>query len=139
MDYVETACSDLASDHPVASRAAAISGQISFLQADFSSAEESFRRAGESATDERDAAEAAYGLATASIFGEKKTAAAAVDVLRDCRGRSPVDLLRFISSELALRLLGGTATGLSGNLHLDTVRQALPRSTIRACGQTWLT
>src|SRR5207244_2457907 len=98
-----------------------------FLQADFSSAEGSFRRAGETATDERDAAEAAYGLATASIFGEKRTAAAAVEALRHFHGRSPVDLLRFISSELALRLLGGTATGLSGNLHLDTARQALPQ------------
>jgi ATP/maltotriose-dependent transcriptional regulator MalT len=127
MDHLETACSDLPSNHPLASRAAAMSGQISFLQAGFSSAEESFRRAGESANDERDAAEAAYGLATASIFGEKKTAAAAVETLRDCHGRSPVDLLRFISSELALRLLGGTASGLSGNLHLDTARQALPQ------------
>ena len=125
VDFIEAARPAFPSDHPVASRASAISGQISFLQADFSSAEESFRRAGESASDERDAAEAAYGLATASIFGEKRTAATAVETLRESRGRSPVDLFRFISSEIALRLLGGTSTGLSGNLHIDTARQAL--------------
>jgi LuxR family maltose regulon positive regulatory protein len=125
VDFIESARSGLSPEHPLASRVAAISGQISFLQADFSSAEESFRLAGEFSTDERDSAEAAHGLATASIFGEKASAPATVEALRKVRSRSPVDLMRFVSSEVALRCLGGHPAGLSGNLHLDTARQAL--------------
>jgi LuxR family maltose regulon positive regulatory protein len=127
VDYVDAAKSGLTPDHPLASRVSAISGQVSFLQADFSSAEHSFRLAGDFATDERDSAEAAHGLANASIFGEKTTAAATVETLRKVRSRSPIDLMRFISSEIALRLLGGHQAGLSGNLHIDAARLALSR------------
>ena len=45
VDFAESAQTYLSSDQPMASRASAISGQISFLQADFLSAEESFRQA----------------------------------------------------------------------------------------------
>jgi ATP/maltotriose-dependent transcriptional regulator MalT len=125
VDLAEAASSSLPSQHPLASRVAAISGQISFLQGDFSSAETSFRSAGAFAGDDRDFAEAAYGLALASIFGEKSTAAEAAEAVRQARSRSPVDQLRFVSTELALRVVGKHPGGLSGNLHLDTARQAL--------------
>ena len=125
VDLAESAGSSALSDHPLASRVAAISGQISFLQGDFSSAEASFRSAGVCAKDDRDSAEAAYGLATASIFGEKSTAAEAVETVRQARSRSPIDQLRFISSEVALRVIGKHPDGLAGNLHIDTARQAL--------------
>jgi ATP/maltotriose-dependent transcriptional regulator MalT len=125
VDLAETAHSDSPSPHPLGSRVTAIAGQIAFLQGDFSAAEESFRAAGELASDDRDSAEAAFGLALASIFGEKSTAAQAVDTLRHARNRSPVDQLRFISSEVALRLMGMHPDGLAGNLHIDTARQGL--------------
>ena len=125
VDLAESACSSLPADHPLVSRFAAIGGQISFLQGDFSSAEASFRSAGVCAKDDRDSAEAAYGLATASIFGEKSTAAEAVEAVRQARSRSPIDQLRFISSEVALRVMGKHPDGLAGNLHIDTARQAL--------------
>jgi LuxR family transcriptional regulator, maltose regulon positive regulatory protein len=124
VDYIDSVWTGLPPEHPLTSRVSAISGQISFLQANFSAAEESFRLAGGSAADERDAAEAAHGLALASIFGEKSTASETVETLRRARSRSPVDLMRFISSEIALRLLGGHPAGLSGNLHIDAARQA---------------
>jgi LuxR family transcriptional regulator, maltose regulon positive regulatory protein len=125
VDAAETARSVLPRDHSLSSRMTAIVGQISFLQGDFSSAEASFRSASELAGDERDSAEAAFGLASASIFGEKSTAAEAVEVLRAYRNRSLVDQFRFISSEVALRLVGKHPDGLAGNLHVDTARQGL--------------
>jgi ATP/maltotriose-dependent transcriptional regulator MalT len=125
VDLAESARLTLQSDHDMASRVAAISGQISFLQGDFSSAEASFRAAGDFARDARDSAEAAFGLATASIFGEKSTAAEAVEAVRLARSRSPIDELRYISSDVALRVMGMHPAGLSGNLHLDAAREAL--------------
>ena len=124
-DLTESARSDLPDTHPLGSRVAAIAGQISFFKGDFSSAERSFRVAGELAKDGRDSAEAAFGLALASIFGEQSTATQAVDALRLVRSRSPVDQMRFISSEVALRLMGLHPDGLAGNLHIDTARQGL--------------
>ena len=124
-DLAESARSDLPYTHPLGSRVAAIAGQISFFKGDFSSAERSFRVAGELAKDGRDSAEAAFGLALASIFGEQSTATQAVDALRLVRSRSPVDQLRFISSEVALRLMGLHPDGLAGNLHIDSARQGL--------------
>ena len=44
------------------------------------------------------------------------------------RDRSAADFLRFVTSEIALRLLGRTSDGLRGNLHLDASRQLLPRA-----------
>jgi ATP/maltotriose-dependent transcriptional regulator MalT len=125
VDLAESARSSLPKDHPLGSRVAAIIGHISFLQADFSAAEPSFRSAGDLANDERDSAEAAYGLALARIFGEKDTAGEAVEALRQASSRSPVDQLRYVSSALAFRLMGKHPAGLSGNLHLETARQSL--------------
>jgi ATP/maltotriose-dependent transcriptional regulator MalT len=127
VDFAESARSGLPRAHPLGSRVAAIAGQISFLQGDLSSAEQSFRAASELAADDRDSAEAAFGLALASIFGEESTAAQAVETLRQVRSRSPVDQLRFISSEVALRLTGMHPDGLSGNLHIDSARRGLPQ------------
>ena len=125
VDLAESARSTLDPQHPLASRVAAISGQVSFLQGDFSSAEASFRSAGAFARDDRDSAEAAYGLAMASIFGEKSTAAEAAEAVRQARSQSPVDQLRFIATEIALRAVGKHPDGLSGNLHIDSARQVL--------------
>ena len=125
-DLADGVSLSLSSDHPLASWAAAISGQVSFFKANFSSAERSFRAASEYAKDERDEAEAAHGLANASIFGEQDTAPLTVETLLKARSRSPIDQVRFISAEIALRLLGGHPAGLSGNLHIDAARQALP-------------
>ena len=125
LDLADSARHALPANHPMASRAAALAGQIEFLKADFSAAERSFRQAQETAIEERDRAEAAYGLATANIFGEQSGASEAVDVLRTSRDRSPVDFLRFVSSDVGLRLLGLNAEGLGGNLHLEASSEML--------------
>jgi ATP/maltotriose-dependent transcriptional regulator MalT len=126
LDLAEAVASQLSDDHPAASRAAALIGQIGFLNADFASAEMAFRRAQHSSTDERDEAEAMHGLALASIFGEQAGAEKAVAALRAIRNRSPIDFLRFASSETALRLIGMAPDGLSGSLHLEVAREMLP-------------
>jgi LuxR family maltose regulon positive regulatory protein len=128
LDLVGAVSKRLADKHPAASRSAALAGQIAFLNADFASAEFAFRRARDCATDARDAAEAAFGLANAIIFGEQPGAEDAVSGLREIRDRSPVDFVRFASSEAALRLLGMTEDGLSGNLHLEAAREMLPHA-----------
>jgi LuxR family transcriptional regulator, maltose regulon positive regulatory protein len=128
IDLLEGVRARLMSDHPLASRAAALEGRIHFLRANFTGADDAFVAARESAADDRDAAEAAYGLASAKIFGEKPRAASAVEELRLSKDRSPIDFLRFVSSEIALRLLGRTSDGLSGNLHLESARQLLPHA-----------
>jgi ATP/maltotriose-dependent transcriptional regulator MalT len=128
LDLAEAVSSELSADHPAASRAAALMGQIAFLNADFHSAEIAFRHAEQSSTDDRDAAEAMHGLALASIFGEQDGAEEAVNALRAIRNRSPIDFLRFVSAEAALRLLGLAPDGLSGGLHLEAARELLPHA-----------
>jgi DNA-binding CsgD family transcriptional regulator/predicted negative regulator of RcsB-dependent stress response len=128
VDLLDAISGDLGDEHPAASRAAALVGQISFLNADFASAEVAFRTAKRSATDERDAAEAVHGLALANIFGEQEGADAAVAALRKIRNRSPIDFLRFASAEAALRLLGIASDGLAGSLHLEASREMLPHA-----------
>ena len=128
LDLAAAARSRLPGDSPMLSRVAAIIGQISFLKANFVEAEEAFRQARQSASDPRDAAEAAYGLASASIFGEQEGAAEAVAALRKVRDRTPVDFLRFVCSEISLRLLGHIESGLRDGLHLDAAHELLDRA-----------
>jgi DNA-binding CsgD family transcriptional regulator/tetratricopeptide (TPR) repeat protein len=128
LDLAEAVLPQLQDDHPAASRAAALVGQIAVLKADFAAGERGFQRAQDVATDERDASEAAYGIATAAVFGEHPAAKGAVKILREARNKSPIDFLRFVTSETALRLLGGIPNGLSGNLHLDAARALLPNA-----------
>jgi ATP/maltotriose-dependent transcriptional regulator MalT len=128
LDLADAVRPQLGRDHPLASRVAAVRGQVAFLQADFRAAEIAFRDARDVSTDDRDEAEANYGLALASIFGEQAGAATVVEALRTSRNRSPIDYLRFVSAEIALRLVGGTHEGLGGNLHLDSAREMLPHA-----------
>jgi len=126
IDLAQAVQPNLSRDHPLASRTAALLGHAAFLKADFPAADAAFRDARETATDERDLADARYGLALARIFGEQTGARKSVHALAAARHRSSVDFLRFAASEIALRLVGGTRDGLSANLHLDAIRQLLP-------------
>ena len=126
-DLATRAQQELARDHPLTSRCAAIIGQVAFLLAEFSAAENAYRLAHETARDERDEAEALHGLAQASVFGERPGARQSVSDLASCRDRSPTAFLRFATVNLAHRRLGGDPEGLSGNLFLDTALETLPQ------------
>jgi LuxR family maltose regulon positive regulatory protein len=128
LDLTDAVFGHLPEDHAAASRAAALIGQIAFLNADFAAAEIAFKRAKQSSTDDRDAAEAVHGLALANIFGEQGGADEAVSALRRIRNRSAIDFLRFASAEAAWKLLGMSPNGLSGSLHLEAAREMLPHA-----------
>jgi len=115
----------LGGDHPLASRAAAITGHAAYLLADFEAAENAFDRARAQAQDERDETEALHGLALTNVFGERVGAKRAVAALARRRNDSPFDLLRFKTADVALKRLGGDETGLSRPLHLDAAKRAL--------------
>jgi len=115
----------LGPNHPLSSRAAAITGHAAYLLADFEAAEEAFERARSQAQDDRDETEALHGLALTNVFGERKGAKRAVAALAKRRNVSPIDLIRFKTADVALRRLGGSEDGLSKSLHLDAARRAL--------------
>lgn len=114
----------LSTTDPLRSRAAAIAGQSHFFFARFSEAEEHFKAAQESAQDDRDAAEAAHGLAVTLTFGERPGATEAVEALRARREDSPTDLVRHANADLSLRHFDGR---LGSPLRLDDARRALNR------------
>jgi ATP/maltotriose-dependent transcriptional regulator MalT len=115
---------DLPIDHPLRSRTGAILGHSCFLLADFAEAEAAFVEARESARDDRDEGEAIHGLALANVFGERPGAARAVGALGRRRHRSPTDLVRHTTAQVAFRRFVHPQ-GLSGELHLETARLAL--------------
>jgi ATP/maltotriose-dependent transcriptional regulator MalT len=123
-ELAERLLPELPARHPLRSRTAAILGHSSFLLADFAEAEAAFADARESAQDERDEGEALHGLALANVFGERPGAARAVGALGRRRHRSPTDLVRYATAQIAFRRFVHPH-GLSGELHLETARLAL--------------
>ncbi len=93
----------LPEDHALRSRLEAIIGHSSFLLAAFPVAESSFESALVFAQDDRDEAEALHGLALSKIFGERSGAKEAVQALANRRHKSPTDLARYTTAELACR------------------------------------
>jgi LuxR family transcriptional regulator, maltose regulon positive regulatory protein len=101
IDIAQRVRIQLPRDHVLKSRADGIIGHSSFLLAKFEQAEGAFTRAFESASDERDETEALHGLALAKIFGERPGAAMALEALAERRHRSPTDLVRYATADIA--------------------------------------
>ncbi len=114
----------LPEDHALRSRLEAIIGHSSFLLAAFPAAESSFESALVFAQDDRDEAEALHGLALSKIFGERSGAREAVQALANRRHKSPTDLARYTTAELACRRFH---EGLGDPLPLDEPRRILER------------
>lgn len=115
---------ELHDQHPLRSRTATVLGHSCFLLADFSEAEAAFTQARESAQDDRDEGEALHGLALANVFGERPGAARAVADLGKRRHRSPTDLVRYTTAQVAFRRFIHPRA-LAGELHLQTARLAI--------------
>jgi ATP/maltotriose-dependent transcriptional regulator MalT len=96
--------------------------------ADFERAETAFVIARDTARDERDENEALHGVALANVFGERPGAREALAAVAARRDRTPVDFLRFVTADVALRRLGGEGVGLNSSLHVDAVKQTLPQA-----------
>ena len=105
--------------HALRSRASAIVGNCGFMLADFVVSEEAFRFALADAIDERDEADALFGLALAPIFDERPNIAPSVAALAARRERSPVDLVRHAGIVLGVSRIG------PGFSRLDAFEEAM--------------
>jgi LuxR family maltose regulon positive regulatory protein len=113
-----------ADDHPLRSRASAITGHCHFLLASYDDAEAAFSAARSEATEGRDVGEAMHGLALTTVIGERDGAESAMAALANLRHESPTHLTRFTTAELSRRRF---AEGLSLPLGLDEALHTLPR------------
>jgi ATP/maltotriose-dependent transcriptional regulator MalT len=109
----------LPNQHALRSRASAIVGNCGFMLADFVSSEEAFKFALADAIDERDEADALFGLALAPIFDERPNIAPSVAALAARRERSPVDLVRHAGIVLGVSRIG------PGFSRLDAFEEAM--------------
>jgi ATP/maltotriose-dependent transcriptional regulator MalT len=106
----------LTEGHPFRSKASAIIGRGTFIQGRLGEAEGAYRDAFETAASEEDLVEALRGWALASVQGETQNSAWVVERLAEHRNRSPLDLLRYRTVELAQRHFGA---GMPEELMLD--------------------
>jgi LuxR family maltose regulon positive regulatory protein len=90
-------------DHPLASKAHKIVAQAAFSEGDLPATVEAYESALSSAKDDQDEADAVYGWAIASIQGETGDPQRALDRLHERRHKSPLDLVRFGTAEVARR------------------------------------
>jgi LuxR family maltose regulon positive regulatory protein len=100
LSLAQRAVDELKGEHRLFSRACWIIGQAAFARGDPERAEIGYRQAYESAVEDQDRADAAYGWALAAIQGESNTGSAAIERLASIRSRSPVDLLRYTTAEV---------------------------------------
>jgi ATP/maltotriose-dependent transcriptional regulator MalT len=114
----------LTDEHPLRSKASGIIGRSSFMQGRLTEAEQAYRDAFETASTEEDEVEALRGWALASVQGETQNSAWVVQRLAQHRHRSPLDLLRYRTVELAQRHFG---TGMPDELILDEELHVLPQ------------
>jgi ATP/maltotriose-dependent transcriptional regulator MalT len=105
--------------HARRSRASAIVGNCGFMLADFVLSEDAFESALADAVDERDQADALFGLARAPIFDERPNIAASVAALAALRERSPIDLVRHAGIVLNVSRIG------PGFSRLDAFEEAM--------------
>ena len=110
--------------HALRSRASAIVGNCGFLLADFASSEAAFESALADALDDRDEADALFGLALAPIFDERANSTASSAALAARRERSPVDLIRHAGLVLGRSRIG---PGFSRLDAFEEAMHALPR------------
>jgi ATP/maltotriose-dependent transcriptional regulator MalT len=80
--------------HPLRSHAGAIIGQSWYWLADFESSEAAYQAALADADDDRDRADALYGLAVTAMFEERTDSTGSTEALAMRREQSPVDLVR---------------------------------------------
>jgi LuxR family maltose regulon positive regulatory protein len=87
--------------HPLSSKASKIVAQAAFTEGDLPRAVASYDRAHSTAKDEQDEADALYGWAMASVQGEIVGSDDVLKELYERRHRSPLDLVRFGTADLA--------------------------------------
>ena len=111
-------------DHPLCSKANAIIGQSAYIHADLAGAEEAYRLAYETATDDDDQADALYGWVLASVQGEVAHPSWIVARLAERRSKSPFDLMRHAIAEVVRRRF---AEGFPEGIPMDEAMHALPQ------------
>ncbi len=111
--------------HPLRSRAHAIIGQSASDGIDPLRAATAFKLAYASADDDRDAADALYGLALASAQSERDDSEWVFAKLSERKHRSAVDLLRWNNAELSRRRF---SEGLAASLELEGPLHAFERA-----------
>jgi ATP/maltotriose-dependent transcriptional regulator MalT len=114
----------LPDQHALRSRASAIVGNCGFLLADFTSSEAAFESALTDALDDRDEADALFGLALSPIFDERPNPTGSIAALKALRERSPVDLVRHAGVVLGSSRIG---PGFSRVDLFEDAMHALPR------------
>lgn len=119
------AAAKLGRTHQLHSHAQAIAGHAAVGLGALSEAEVAFVAAGETALDDADEREALHGVAVARIFNEQPGAREAVAQLATRRQRSPTDLVRHATAELARRMFA--EEGFRLPLGLDEALHELPR------------
>ncbi len=110
--------------HPLCSKANAIIGQSAYIHADLAGAEEAYRLAYETATDDDDQADALYGWVLASVQGEVEHPRWIFDRLAERRSKSPLDLMRHAIAEVGRRRF---AEGFPDGIPVDEAMHALPQ------------
>jgi ATP/maltotriose-dependent transcriptional regulator MalT len=89
--------------HPLASKASKIVAQAAFTEGDLPRAVAAYDHAYSSARDERDKVDALYGWSMASVQGEIDGSDRVLSELRERRHKSPLQLVRFGTADLARR------------------------------------
>ena len=113
---------NLATDHPLRSRASALIGHSNLLRAAFGEAEHAFADARATSMDDPDETEAIHGFTLARIIGEQADATSSVRELLRRRHESPTLLVRATTAELVRRRFN---EGLAGVLPIEEARHAL--------------
>jgi LuxR family transcriptional regulator, maltose regulon positive regulatory protein len=123
-DLIERVERRLCENHPLRSRAAAIEGHAIGLSCDWRTSVAAFERASSLAVDDRDEADALFGLAVARTHGELDGAKEGLETLAKRRHSSPYNLVRYVTAELSLRRLNGDPKGITEIPGLDDARNA---------------
>ena len=121
-DLATRARVNLATDHPLRSRASALIGHSNLLRAAFGEAERAFADARATSMDDPDETEAIHGFTLARIIGEQADATSSVRELLRRRHESPTLLVRATTAELVRRRFN---EGLAGVLPIEEARHAL--------------
>src|SRR6476659_3172970 len=131
----------LKDSHPLASKASKIVAQAAFTEGDLPRAVAAYDHAYSSARDERDKVDALYGWSMASVQGEIDASDRVLSELREHRHKSPLQLVRFGTADLArwsIRERGRPSSTASPTrspsapttgAHSSTPNQARPKST----------
>jgi DNA-binding CsgD family transcriptional regulator len=101
-----------------------IRGRALFFSGDYVGSERAYSDAIELASDDPDATESLFGLATTRVFAEIGDASAPMEALASRRAVSPVHLVRHATAELSLRRFRG---GLADPLEIEPAIHCLER------------